>query len=90
MANTFDFGAIADIISKIEPTVNPLSQQDLNRLQSYVERLRQGGVLVPDEAREFYRLSDIITHEYPTNEGAWLLFLIGGILLGMAIADSRS
>lgn len=78
--------SIHNLLREIEPSANPLPLQDVNRLRSYVERLKHGHPLTPDEARDFYRLSDIITHEYPSNEGSWLLFLIGGIVLGLMLA----
>ena len=73
----------------IKPTVNPLSQGDVDQLRSYVERLKYGNTLSPLEARDFYRISDIVTREYPSNEGSWLLFLIGGIVLGAMISDIK-
>jgi hypothetical protein len=54
-----------------------------------VERLKRGEMLSPDEARDFYRLTDIVTREYPGNEGTGLLFLIGGILLGAMLSDAK-
>lgn len=42
--------------------------------------------LTQEEARDLYRLTDIITREYLGNAGSSLLFPIGGIPIGAAIA----
>jgi hypothetical protein len=86
IATALETASISEILNKIQPTTNPLTQDDLNRLRGYTERLRLGHWLTPEEAQDFYRLSDIITREYPSSEGSWLLFLIAGILLGTIIA----
>ena len=78
---------IEQLLRDIKPTVNPLSQGDVDQLRSYVQRLKYGNPLSPLETRDFYRISDIVTREYPSNEGSWLLFLVGGILLGAMISD---
>jgi hypothetical protein len=33
-------------------------------------------------------LTDIVTREYPSHAGSWLLFPIGGIPIGAAIAKN--
>jgi len=80
---------LTEIFKDIKPTINPLSQADLDRLRAYVERLKAGGVLNVMEAQDFYRISDIITREYPANENSWLLFLVGGFLLGALLSDAK-
>lgn len=87
ISTALDSPPIAEFLRQIKPTVNPLSQADVDRLRDYVDRLKRGQALVPEEARDFYRISDIITREYPSNESSWMLFLIGGILLGAIISD---
>jgi hypothetical protein len=69
-----------------EPSGNPLSQTDIDHLRGYVSRLKQGSGLTADEARDFYRISDIVTREYPAHEGSWLLFVVAGMVLGLALA----
>jgi hypothetical protein len=53
---------------------------------AYLERVKAGSSLAPQEARDFYQTADIIIREYPANEGSWLLFLIAGIFLGAALS----
>jgi hypothetical protein len=86
IASALEPAAIADIISKIKPAVNPLSQADIDRLNNYIARLKMGQRLSVQESQDFYRVTDIITHEYPNNEGSWLLALVSGILLGALLA----
>ena len=80
---------LAELFKDIRPTVNPLSQYDLDTLRAYTERLKVGGLLDSVEAQNFYRITDIITHEYPTNQNGWLLFLLGGVVLGAILADTN-
>jgi hypothetical protein len=89
IADSLESAPMADLLRDIKPTVNPLSQLDVDRLRQYVEWVKQNRQLTPDQARDFYRIADIVTHEYPSNEAAWLLFLIGGILLGLILADAK-
>ncbi len=89
IATSLDAAPINDLLSKIQPTANPLPLEDLNRLRNYVQRLKQGNWLSPDEGRDFYRLEDTVSREYPSNEGSWLLFLVGGLVLGIILADSK-
>jgi len=89
IATALENPAIAEILRQIKPSTNPLSQADLDRLNSYIAGLKMGGSLNAAQAQDFYRLTDIITREYPSNEGSWLLFLIGGILIGAIISDAK-
>jgi len=89
ISTALDSPPIAEFLRTLRPTENPLSQADVDRLRNYVDRLKFGQMLTPDEARDFYRLTDTVTREYPGNEGTWLLFLIGGILLGAMLSTSK-
>jgi hypothetical protein len=60
-----------------------LSQSDIDTIRKYVERLKAAQPLTAPEAQDFYRIADIITHEYPANEGSWMLFLIASFVLGL-------
>ena len=80
---------IADLLREIKPTGNPLSQGDLDRLRAYLERLQNGQPLTLPEAQDYYRITNIITQEYPANDKSWLLFLIGGFILGAMFSDIR-
>jgi hypothetical protein len=87
IANALEAPSISDVLDKIKPTVNPLSRADLDRLNAYVARLKMGQSLSPVEAQDFYRLTDIVTHEYPAQEGSWLLWVIAGVLLGAILKE---
>jgi hypothetical protein len=89
ISTALDSPPIAEFLRTLRPTENPLSQADVDKLRNYVERLKRSDILHRDEARDFYRLTDIVTREYPGNEGTWLLFLIGGILLGAMLSDAK-
>lgn len=89
ISTALDSPPIAEFLRQIKPTVNPLSETDVDRYRSYVERLKVRQFLTPNEVRDFYRISDVVTREYPGNESSWLIFLVGGILLGAILADSK-
>ena len=81
--------SLAEIFKDIKPTITPLSQADVDTLRNYVMRLQAEQPLNPLEARDFYRISNIITHEYPTNQKSWLLWVIGGFLLGAILSTDN-
>jgi len=80
---------ITDLLREIKPTGNPLSQGDLDRLRTYLERLQKGQLLTLPEAQDYYQITTVITQEYPANDKSWLLFLIGGFILGAMFSDIR-
>lgn len=90
MATALEPAPLDELLSKMQSAANPVSQGDLNRLRNYIQRLRQGDWLTADEAHDFYRLADLTTREYPSNEGSWLLFLVGGIVLGVILSGSKN
>jgi hypothetical protein len=89
IATALDAASVTELLGKIQPSANPLPLEDLNRLRNYVGRLRQGDWLTPQEAQDFYRLTDTVSREYPSNEGSWLLFLVGGMVLGLILAGQE-
>lgn len=89
IATALDTPSITELLSQIKPTPNPLPLEDLNRLRNYVQRLKQGEWFTRQEAQDFHRLADTVSREYPSNEGSWLLFLVGGLVLGFILADSK-
>ena len=62
-------------------TGNPISKEEANRLKNYVERGRKNEYFTPDEAKDFYELSEILSRDRSDDEGAW-----GILLLAAAIA----
>lgn len=80
---------LSELFKDIKPTDNPLSQADLDTVRGYVERLRAGQPLNVLEARDFNRITDIITREYPANQNSWLLYVVGGLLLGALLAEAN-
>jgi hypothetical protein len=90
IATALDTAPIDEFPPQIKPTMNPLSQADLDRLRSYAGRLTAGQPLNAPETRDFYQLTDTITREYPGNERSWLLFLVGGILTRALMASDRN
>jgi hypothetical protein len=80
--------SLVELFKDIKPTINPLSQSDLDTMRGYVERLRAGQWLSAFEAQDYYRISNIIATEYPANQNSWILFVLGGFILGAIVASS--
>ena len=88
IATAMEAAPISDFLRGVKQTTNPLTQADLDQFRRYAERLKRREPLSREEAQDFYRIADVITHEYPHQEASWLLLVIGGFLLGMALADT--
>lgn len=80
---------IEGLVRALRASRNPLTEDDIGRLRAYVARAGAGERLTVAEAEDFYRLAEIVTHEYPAQPGTWTLWLIAGVILGLVIADSN-
>lgn len=89
LTTALEAGAIDDFLAKLRPGSNPITREDITRLRSYVARLKGGELLTPEEARDFYRLSDSLTREHPTREESWTLFVLAGIVVGLVLGSPR-
>ncbi len=79
---------IDDLLRQIQPTPTRFLWRTRTACGT-VRRLKQGDWLTPEEARDFYRLTDTVSREYPSNEGSWLLSAVGGLVLGLILADPK-
>ena len=64
-------------------TGNPVSADEANRLQQYVERARRNEIFTPDEAQDFYNLSQRVSQDRSGDEGAWAIFLLAAFVLAL-------
>ena len=83
MASAVEAMPLPEFVRGLQPTVNPLTASDVERMQDYAARLRRAEPLTPAEAHDFARIADVITQEYPTHEGSWMLFMIAAVLVGL-------
>ena len=62
---------------------NPISKEEVMRLQKYVEMARRNDVFSPDDAQDFYNLSELVTQERSDDEGAWSILMLATIILAL-------
>ena len=55
-------------VSRIRPTSNPLTAEDVRNIQVFHDRFRNLDTFTPDEAIEFKRLAEIVIDEHSDKE----------------------
>ncbi len=64
-------------------TGNPISAEEARRLQWYVERARKNEFFRPEEAQDFYNLSQRVSQDRSDDQGAWGLLLLAAFILAL-------
>lgn len=62
---------------------NPLTAEELARLEGYYARLRRGEMVSPTEADDYNRLVAVLQKDHPSDPGIWPLVALGAFLLGL-------
>ena len=62
-------------------TGNPVSADEANK--QCVERARRNEIFTPDEAQDFYNLSQRVSQDRSGDEGAWAIFLLAAFVLAL-------
>lgn len=68
---------------------NPISIEEASRLQGYVEKARRNEYFKPDEAQDFYNLSQRVAQERSQDEGAWGILLLAAFILALYVLAKR-
>ena len=79
-------GIIQSFVSLDEaPAVpnNPLTSDDLQRINHYIDLARAGGPFTPEQVRDYRTLVDILEQEKPDDPDVWRWVALGALLLGM-------
>ena len=71
-------------------TGNPVSAEEAQMLQSYVEKAQNNESFTPDEAQDFYSLSQRVSEDRSDDEGAWGILLLAGIILALYYLNKKS
>ena len=71
---TANFSIVQDGLDKVKPKGNPFTADELNRLQYYTDKARQGQPFLPEEAQGYRQLSERAASEYPGQQ--WVAELI--------------
>ena len=64
-------------------TSNPLTPQEINRLNRYLTKARQGSPFLPQEAQDFRDLSIRARNMQPENPNWWPLATLGAFIFGL-------
>ncbi len=62
---------------------NPLTPDELARLESYYGRLRAGQALDYSEVQDYNRLVAILQQDRPNDPGIWPLLALGAFVVGL-------
>lgn len=71
-------------------TGNPISAEEARMLQSYVEKAQKNESFTPDEAQEFYKISQRVSEDRTDDEGAWGILLLAGTILALYYLSKKS
>lgn len=81
--------AVEALFQKERLSRNPLTAQELDRLQAYVTKLRMGQWLTQEEALDYNQLVSVLEQERPTDPGVWPLVALGAFLAGLLIGSKE-
>lgn len=70
-------------------TGNPVSAQEASKLQWYVERARRNEVFTPEEAQDFYNLSQRVSQDRSDDQGAWGILLLAAFIFALYYLSQR-
>jgi hypothetical protein len=88
-----DFGNIIKdftVIGRIsEINVNPLSREEIDRLNGYIRKARQGGAFTRPEVEEYNELVTRLEEEKPDDPNIWPLVALAAFLLGLYLISRK-
>jgi len=67
---------------------NPLTAEEVDRLQRYVDQARRGEMLSVDEVHDYNAIVAIAEREHPEDLGVWTLAVLGAFLRGLILEPS--
>ena len=74
-------------VHEISP--NPLSPEELQRLNSYIRRAQQGDFFSSSEVEDYNALVRYMEREKPNDANIWPLVALGAFLLGLFLASKK-
>ena len=91
---TTNFNLVKEGLGNVKPKGNPFTAEELNRLQYYTDRARQGQSFQPEEAQDYRQLSERAAREYPGQQ--WVaelmkvaLFIFALYAIGKLLEPSK-
>lgn len=80
--------AISGLFEHERVSRNPLTDNELQRLEGYHDRLRAGQMISFEEAQDFNRLVAVLEKEHAGHAGIWPLAALGAFLRGFYMGKS--
>ena len=74
-------------ISEINP--NPLSREQVDRLNGYIRKAQQGGMFTVEEVEEYNKLVRVLEEEKPDDPNIWPLLALAAFLLGLYLVNKK-
>ncbi len=71
------------------PTKNPITVEESQKLECYIDKLERQERLTRPEIQDFQKLVQKLKRERPDMEGTWILAGIAGLLLGMYLSSKE-
>jgi len=88
-----DFGSILKDFTEIghisEINPNPLSREEVDRLNGYIRKAQQGSIFTSEEVQEYTELVEKLETEKPDDPNVWPLIALGAFLLGLFLASKK-
>lgn len=81
-----DFTVIGHV-GEVSP--NPLDREEVDTLNRYIRKARQGGVFTRPEVEEYNELVRRLEDERPDDPNIWPLISLAAFLLGLYLANRR-
>lgn len=82
------YGSIATANApRFVPTGNPLSNEEAQRLNYYISKVRRGEFFTSEEVEDYNVLIRQVQQESPNDPGVWPLVALGAFLLGIFLAS---
>lgn len=70
-------------------TGNPVSAEEASKLKVYVERARINEIFTPQEAQDFYNLSQRVSQDRSDDKGAWGILLLAAFVFALYYLSKR-
>jgi len=68
---------------------NPLTPEEVRRLNSYISKANRGEFFTPDEVEHYNALVRKVEQDRPNDPGVWPLVALGAFLLGLFLASQK-
>ncbi len=79
----------APLISEELRRQNPLTREEVERLDNYMKRAQSGYFFTPDEVRDYNELVATLERDRPNDPSVWPLVALGAFLLGLFIGSQK-